>query len=155
MYKTRRQYRSLALKDAHFLPFERIALSKINFSVPYMKPLIKKRVDDYNQFIAGGGKDTKWYAHIRKLYKDNGWYKIGKGWNRTVAFRMLKAVEREWKYKHPQYNSPWEKKRKSSADISAKLDATYEKYPSGRTYGRKGQPRRIEYLPGGGARMVE
>ena len=155
MYKTRRQQRSLALKDAHFLPFERIALSKINFSVPYMKPLIKKRNSDYDQFIADGGRDSKWGATMRKRYKDNGWYKVGGGWNRTVAFRMLKSVEKEWKYKHPAYDSPWEKRRKSPASILAKLDATYEKYPRGKTYTKRQQPRRIEHLPEGGARFID
>lgn len=120
-----------------------------------MKPLIKKRMKDYDKFIADGGRDTKWYATIRKLYKDKGWHKVGDGWTQTVAFRMLKAAEREFKYKHPEYDSPWEPKNKRKTDISAKLDATYEKYPKGKAYKKKEQPKRIEYLPEGGARMAE
>jgi len=130
-------------------------LSKISFAVPYMKPLIKDRAKKHDYFIAEGGSEKDWLKAIKKDYTDNGWRKIGEGWTAKVIFRMLKAVGKTYKYKHPEFESPWESKKKSHADISAKLDATYEKYPKGKTYTKRQQPRRIEYLPGGGARMVE
>jgi len=119
-----------------------------------MKPLIKKRIEDYNKFIAGGGSDKQFAATIRKQYRDNKWRRLGEGWTQTVAFRMLKAVEKQWKYKHPAYESPWMKRRKDWTGFSAKLDATYERYPRGRTYSKKKPPVKLEYLPTGGARII-
>jgi cysteinyl-tRNA synthetase len=158
MFKTRRQARYNTLDDSHFLPFECQALSRVSFKVPYMRKLIKERIDRYNAFIATGKTDRQFAIMIRKEYIDNKWRKSGDGWTQTVVFRMLKSKERAYKYKNPSYESPWEKKRKDWHGFTAKLDATYErysKYPSGRTYGKKKPPVKLEYLPTGGARVID
>jgi len=153
---TRRQQRYNVLKDAHFMPSEARTLSKISFAVPYMKPLIKDRIQWYNRFIAEGGLTKDWLKAIKRAYTTKGWRKAGEPLTSKVVFRMLKAKEREYKYKHKEYASPWEKKRKSHTDISAKLDATYEKYPSGRAYGKRKPPVvKLRYLPQGGAEIVD
>jgi len=62
---------------------------------------------------------------------------------------MLKDFEAKFRARFPNYESPWEKKRKVWKDFTAKLEATYSKYP------RKMPVKRLEYLPTGGARFVE
>jgi len=163
MYKTRRQSKFQTLINAGFIGFESRAFSRVSPRVPYMKPMIKERKAEYDrmlkralkQGIPEAERDKQWLTHIKRRYVANGWKRKGDKWGVTVAFRMLKAKEREYKYKHPAYESPWEKKHKSPADISAKLDATYEKYPRGKTYTKRQQPRRIEHLPEGGARFID
>ena len=156
MFRTRRQQRHEALTSAHFMPSEARTLSRISFAVPYMKPLIKDRIQWYNRFIAEGGLPKDWLKTIKRAYTGNGWRKAGERWTSTVVFRMLKAKEQEYKYKHPEYESPWTKKQKSSSDFRAKLDATFEKYPSGRAYGKRKPPAvRLRYLPTGGAVIVD
>lgn len=155
---TRRQQRYKTLREAHFMPSEARTLSKISFAVPYMKPLIKDRAKKYDRFVSEGGTEKEWLKAIKKDYTDNGWRKAGEGWTSKVIFRMLKAKEKDWKYKHPEYESPWEKRQgrqRTSEEISAKIDRTAEKYPKGRTYAKRQPQRRIEYLPGGGARFVD
>ena len=65
--------------------------------------------------------------------------------------RMLKDKEKTYKLKHPEYDSPWEKRQKDWRDFIAKIDKTYERYPSGRAYGKKKSPVRLRYKPEGGA----
>lgn len=157
MYKTRRQSRYQVFLEAHFLPFERSALSRVSIAVPYMKGVIKKRIEKYNQFIAAGGTEKKWAASIRKLYKDMNWRRKTDRSYQTAAFRMLKAAEQQWKYRHPSYDSPWEKRQKSWHDFMGKIDRTYEimDLQRSKVYKKTKQaPARIEYLPEGGARII-
>jgi len=115
-----------------------------------MKPLVKERQTEYNkmlkralkQGVPATERDKAWLTHIKRRYVAMGWKSKKDTWGSTVAFRMVKAKEKEYKLKHPEYQSPWTKKSKSRGDFQAKLDATYEgqqKYPTGRAYPRKGK----------------
>jgi len=162
-YKTRRQTRYENLRKAGFVGFESRALSRVSPRVPYMLPLMKERYAEYqrasNRAQKQGLTETEfskqWLTHIKRRYIAKGWKHKGDVWGVTVAFRMLKDSERTYKYKHPQYDSPWEKRQKDWRDFIAKIDATYEKYPSGRAYGKREAPPKLRYLPEGGAVIEE
>lgn len=162
-YKTRRQARYENLRKAGFVNFEARALSRISLKVPYMLPLMKERYAEYQRAIKRAQKqgiteigfNKQWLTHIKRQYIMKGWKYRSDSWGVTVAFRMLKAAEKAYRYKHPQYDSPWEKRQKDFRDFIAKIDRTYEKYPKGRVYGPKAKPPRIRYLPEGGAVIEE
>lgn len=146
-YKARRQVRYERLLQAHLLPVEARTLSRVSFRVPYMRLLANARSREYNDFIAQGGAVEDWPKHIRKQYIDREWKRAGERWIPKVIFRMLKAYEHDYKYKHKQYESPWEKRKTRTRDIGDKLDRTvarrqsryelgYDKYPTGRAYHR-------------------
>jgi len=98
--------------------------------------------------------NKQWQTHIKRRYVMKGWKRRSDVWGVTVGFRMLKDVERAYKYKQPQYVSPWEKRQKDFRDFIRKIDATYEKYPKGRVYGKKKPPVKLRYKPEGGAEIV-
>lgn len=138
MPRVRPLSRRSTLIQSHFLPFEARTLSRISLRVPYMKPLIKDRIRDYESFIAAGGTDLKFKQHIIQRYKDNNWKHDKDFWTDTVVFRMLKAVEKDYRFKNKQYESPWQKNKKiKDLQFQNKLDRTYEKYPHGRSYKSK------------------
>lgn len=156
-YKTRRQARYERLRICGFTGFEARALSRVSVRVPYMMPLMKKRLVEYNRAKRQAQKsgltevdfNKRWLTHIKRQYIMKGWKHKGDRWGVTVAFRMLKAKEKEYKYKHPQYESPWQKTQKQWHDFIAKIDKSYEKYPKG--YGKKWASKTLRYLPEGGA----
>ena len=150
-FKTKRQQRYNALIDSHFMPSEARTLSKVSFATPYMRPLIKQRVKEYDQFIAQGGSEKDFIKSVKQAYIDHNWKHKGESWTATVVFRMLKEAEKEYKYKHRDYESPWEQKRRVRKDFIDKFDTAYEK--AGRRAAKMKTPI-LEYLPEGGARIV-
>ena len=162
-YKTRRQNRYETLRKAGFVGFESRALSRVSPRVPYMLPLMQKRHEEYQRATKRAQRqgltevefNKQWLTHIKRRYVARGWKRRSDIWGVTAGFRMLKDAEKEFKYKNPQYTSPWEKRQKAWRDFVSKLDATYEKYPKGKTYGKRKPPTKLEYLPEGDARIVE
>jgi len=162
-YKTRRQNRYETLRKAGFVGFESRAFSRVSPRVPYMLPLMQKRHEEYQRAIKRAQRqglseadfNKQWQTHIKRRYVARGWKRRSDVWGVTVGFRMLKDVEKEFKYKTPSYQSPWEKRQKAWKDFIGKLEATYSKYPTGKIYGKKKPPVKLEYLPKGGARTVE
>jgi len=160
-YKTRRQNRYETLRKAGFVGFEARALSRVSQRVPYMLPLMKVRHEEYQRAIKHAQRqgltetefNKQWQTHIKRRYVARGWKRRSDVWGVTVGFRMLKDAEKEFKYKHPAYDSPWQKRRKQWRDFVAKLEATYEKYPKGGIYGKKKPTTRIRYKPEGGAEV--
>jgi len=155
-YKTRRQNRYENLRKAGFVGFEARALSRVSPRVPYMLPLMQKRYEEYQRATKRAQRqgltevefNKQWQTHIKRRYVANRWKRRGDVWGVTVAFRMLKEAERQFKYKHPAYESPWEKRQKDWRNFIAKIDATYEKYP-------KKMPKvKLRYKPEGGAEIV-
>ena len=161
-YKTRRQNRYETLRKAGFVGFEARALSRVSPRVPYMLPLMQKRHEEYQKALKRAHKqgltevefNKQWQTHIKRRYVARGWKRRSDIWGVTVGFKMLKDAEREFKYKHPAYDSPWEKRQKDWKNFIAKIDATYEKYPKGRAYGKKKAPVKLRYKPEGGAEIV-
>jgi hypothetical protein len=155
-FRTRRQHRYLILRDTGFLPFEAKELSKIPFKVPYIDAMIKERYSYLK--TAAKQKSTKknWEKMIKDFYVDRGFTKKNKQ-NRTILdpWQMMRDFEFKYKNKHPEYESPWEKRRKKWKDFVKKIENTYSKYPAGASYGKKKNAQRIRYLPQGGAELVE
>ena len=162
-YRTRRQNRYDHLRQAGFCGFEARALSRVSPRVPYMLPMMKERYEEYQRATKRAQKqgltevefNKKWQTHIKRRYVAKGWKRRSDAWGVTTGFRMLKDVEMAYKYKQPQYVSPWEKRQKDFRDFIRKIDATYEKYPKGRAYGKKKAPVKLRYLPEGGAVIEE
>ena len=158
-YRTRRQTRYENLRKAGFVGFEARALSRVSPRVPYMLPLMKERYAEYQRATKKAQRqgltevefNKQWQTHIKRRYVAKGWKHRSDVWGVTVGFRMLKSVEQAYKYKQPQYVSPWEKRQKDFRDFMKKIDATYERYPKG--YGKKAP--RLRYLPEGGAVIEE
>lgn len=158
MYKTRRRARYERLRDSGFTNFEARGLSRVSPRVPYMLPLMKERLAEYTraierakrQEIAEADFNKQWLTHIKRRYIMKGWRHKGDPWGVTVTYRMLKDKEKEYKYKHPDYTSPWVKRQKAWRDFIGKLEATYSKYPAGKIYGKRKAPIKLRYLPEGG-----
>lgn len=150
MFRTRRQNRYLALRDRGFLEFEARILSQVPFRVPYMPGLIRKRARDYSLALKQGWTKERYEASVRKDYKEKSWTKrdrLGRLVNDPWA--MLREHEDRYRRKHPDYESPGEKKRKDWRKWTRKLEASLEKYP-------KRMPEvKLRYLPEGGAEIVE
>ena len=162
-YKTRRQARYENLRKCGFVNFEARGMSRVSQRVPYMLPMLKERFTEYSRAVKRAKQQgmsevdfhRQWLTFIKRRYIMKGWKNRGDAWGVTVAYRMVKAVERDYKYKHPQYDSPWVKRQKAWKDFIAKIDASYEKYPRGKAYGGKRQPTvRLRYKPEGGAEEI-
>lgn len=148
--RTRRQHRYEILRASGFLPFEASALSKVSFRVPYMDVLIKERHKRYKAAIDRKLSQAEYERQIKTEYFDSKWRsKTKTGRFRYDPWKMLREFERDYRYKHPEYESPWEKRRKTWRDFVNKLDRTYEKYP------RKMPVVKLRYLPEGGAEIAE
>ena len=158
-YKTRRQQRYERLRQCGFVNFEARGLSRVSLRVPYILPLMKERLAEYTKVIKQAKRkgisetdfNRQWLTHIKRRYITKGWKHIDDTWGVTTAFRMLKDKERDYKLKHPEYDSPWEKRQRQWQDFIAKIDKTYEKYPKG--YGKRAP--KLRYLPEGGAVFEE
>lgn len=161
-FKTIRQKRYDVLCFTGFTGFEARTLSRVPFRVPYILPLIKEREAEYTraakrakrQDLSKTAFEKKWLNFIKRRYIMKGWRYRGEPWGATVTFRMVKDKEFDYKRKHPEYESPWEKRRKQFKDFLAKIERVYdEKYPKG--YGKEWADKELRYLPGGGAELVD
>jgi len=161
-YKTRRQNRYETLHKAGFVGFEARAFSRVSPRVPYMLPLMKVRHEEYQramkraqrQGVSEADFNKQWQTHIKRRYVAKGWKRRSDIWGVTAGFRMLKDAEKAFKYKHPEYDSPWEKRQKDWRSFIAKIDATYEKYPKGKAYNKKAKTIKLRYKPEGGAEIA-
>ena len=119
-FKTRRQKRYESLRKTGFAKFEAQALSKVPFAVPYMKDLIKSRLKEYKVAFKENWTLKRWEGTIKDKYQEGKWLD-SKG--RLSAWSMLRDYESQYRAKHPQYDSPWKKKRKDFRDFIS----TFEK----------------------------
>ena len=107
-FKTRRQARYDTLRKAGFLKFEARDLSRVPFNIPYMRPLIKQRADQYNKAVDDEWTIGQWEKAINKRYHDNQWLD-SKG--KPSAWALLRDFEHKYRAKYPQYDSPWQKRK--------------------------------------------
>lgn len=138
-FRSRRQHRYLILRDTGFLKFEARELSKIPFNIPYMDTLIKERYKAAKDAARDKITERGWKKIITNMYFDKGFTKTDKktGKKTPDAWQMFRDFEFKFKSKHPEYESPWEKRRKNWKDFVAKIEKTYDKYPIGAAYNRK------------------
>lgn len=149
-FRTRRQNRYKVLIAASFMPFEARELSRVAFRVPYMDVLIKERYKKYKGALDRKLSRTEYERQIKAMYFDSKWRRRTRtGKLKYDPWAMLRDFEHNYRAKHPDYSSPWEKRRRAWKDFVSKLDATYERYP------RKMPVVKLRYLPEGGAEIVE
>ncbi len=111
--KTKRMRRYLKLVDAGFMPFEARGLSRIPFTVPYMGGLLRARHIRYTWARKKGLTDRQYAKAIRQLYLANDWIKLDKaGRRRGDPWKLLREFEDRYREKHPEYQSPGEKRRR-------------------------------------------
>jgi len=125
-FKTRRQRRYELLRRAGFLKFEARDLSRVPLKVPYMAGIIKEHKKHYKQAIKEEWTLKAWENHYKKLYKDNDWLDSK---SKLSAWSMLREYEHDYRQKHPQYDSPWQKKRKQFRDFIATLEKKLAELP--------------------------
>ena len=113
-FKTRRQRRYDTLRKAGFLKFESRDLSRVPFKIPYIKPLVKARAEEYKRAVKEEWTIGRWEDLYKKRYKDNNWLD-SKG--RPSPWAMLRDYEHDYRVKHPNYDSPWEKRRGAMRDF--------------------------------------
>jgi len=135
-FKTRRQRRYEILRIAGCLPFEARDLSKVPFRVPYMDVLVKERYKKFVRAREEGRSWVWWKREIIKEYRDNRWQSRTRlGVIKDDPYKMLKNFEHNYKDRHPQYESPWMKRRKQWRSFLTKIEREYEqlgeKYPRG------------------------
>jgi len=132
-FKTRRQNRYVKLGQYGFLPFEAQPLSKVAWSVPYMRLMIKDRIKLLKRAKSEEWSKAQYKADIIGQYQRKGWRKRGKP-ELTVAdpWAMLRDFADRYKVEHPEYESPWVKKQKQYRNFSSKFDRGLEKYDRGR-----------------------
>lgn len=111
--KTKRMRRFKRLDSVGFVPFEARLLSKVPFTVPYMGTLIRARHIRYTWAKKKGLSERQYIKAIRQLYLANDWIKVDKaGRRRGDPWQLLRQFEDRYREKHPEYQSPGEKRRR-------------------------------------------
>ena len=113
-FKTRRQRRYEILRKAGFMRSEARDLSRVPLKVPYMKPLIDARAKEYKKAVKEEWTIGQWEDTLKKQYKSSGWLN-SKG--KSSAWAMLRDYEHAYRAKHPNYDSPWQKRRGQMRDF--------------------------------------
>lgn len=126
---TRRQRRYQRLRmDFGFCKFEATELSHVPFNTPYMDALIKQRFRLFQKSITEGKSRAEFDKEIRREYIQQGWrQKTGVRSYKFDPWAMLRHFEHEYKQKHPNYQSPWKKRRQRWVNFTAKVEFTMKK----------------------------
>lgn len=149
-FRTRRQNRYQIMRAAGFLPFEARELSRVPIKTPYLDAMVKQRHKRYKDALDRKLSRAEYERQIKTMYFDSKWRsKTRTGRIKYDPWAMLRDFEHEYRYRHPEYESPWESRRKKWRDFVSKLEATYSKYP------RKMPVKKLRYLPEGGAEVVK
>lgn len=126
-YRPLRHYRYQSLRYLGFLKTEARVLSKIPFKVPYMSALIGIRKHVMVQARKEKWTEQQYEAHILKYYQNKGWLKPGERLKVGNVYRMLRESENRYKDKHPEYESPWQKKRRTWKGFTRMHEKTMKK----------------------------
>lgn len=126
--RPKRYGRYMYLRNAGFLPFEARALSTVpRKPVPYFREIIAERRKEFAKVKSGKMSWTAYEKKIHKMYSDNAFTKATA--NRIVydPWKFLRHREDEYIQKHPEYQSPWVKRRRAWVDFTRKADRTFER----------------------------
>lgn len=110
-FRMRRQSRYVSLRKSGFLPFEASTLSKVPRSLPYMRLFIKERQGMLAQSISDKKSNNDYIADIKKIYTDNAYTRDKRGKIYLDPWQLLRRFEDDYIKKHPEYQSPWAKRR--------------------------------------------
>lgn len=138
-FKTRRQTRYGNLRVAGFLPFEARELSRVPLKVPYMAMLIRDR---YREARRAHDSGVSWAAFTRTImqrYKNNDWIRPSRsGKFKHDPWKMLKDAEKRYRDRKPEYESPWEGRRRRWKDFLRQIEREYEgDYPKKKGKGKE------------------
>lgn len=120
IFRTRRQARFSKLRNGEmFLYFEAYPLSEVPFKTcSYMRQLIRERRAELNEYIRGGATKSQWRQHIKDKYNENKWLKRDRvGMPVADPWKMLRDFEDSWRQQFPQYESPWQPRRRDFRDF--------------------------------------
>jgi len=87
---------------------------------------MKERFKDYKQAFKEEWSRAKWERSIKKQYREYNWFD-NKG--RADPWQMLRDFEHGYRAKHPEYESPWEKRRQKMKDFIAVVEKELVKLP--------------------------
>lgn len=110
-FRMRRQSRYVSLRKSGFLPFEASTLSKVPRSLPYMRLFIREREAILAQANANKMSPDNYTAYIKKIYTDNAYTRDKRGKIYLDPWQLLRRFEDDYIKKHPEYQSPWAKRR--------------------------------------------
>jgi len=127
-FKTRRQHRYELLRSYGFLPFEAQALSNVPIKVPYMDSLIKQRYKELRKAVKDKLTKEQWHRKIIDRYKSHDWFEVGKP-TKYSPHAMLREFEHTYKQQHPEYESPWKKRRKKFVDFMRTVEKELAEQP--------------------------
>lgn len=127
-FRTRRQQRYIKLRESGFLPFEAQDLSKVSIKLtPYLQQMVTER----KRMLAKATKARLTKAGYKKLIDniyDKGHFYIARAQGiKPDVWKMFRDWEEKYRDKHPEYQSPWQKKRKKWVDFMAKAERTIAK----------------------------
>lgn len=117
-----------ALLDAGFLQFEVSIFKDVPPDVPYMQTMYWDRLHRYLEALREGMSRQGWREWVRTMYRQAGW---GSPWD------LLRDWEDRYRGKNPEYESPWERKRRrTTRDFRSFMEEgrAEQKYPRGRVY---------------------
>jgi len=127
-FRTRRQRRYFKLRELGFLKGEAFHLSKVPFRVPYMDVLMRDRFRKLQEAVRAGKSRKQFEDEIRKWYVQNYYFRMTKRGPRLDPWKMLRDFEHAYRKAHPEYTSPWEKRRRKFRDFMQKAEKTLQKY---------------------------
>jgi hypothetical protein len=128
-YKTRRENRYAYLRRSGFTKFEARPLSKVPRKItPYFRATISERKTMMKKAQKMGVTAKQFENQIKELYRAQGWLRknrVGK----TVydPWQMFREAEDRHKAKHPEYDSPWEKRWRNWRQFQSKVEKTLER----------------------------
>lgn len=127
-FKTRRQKRYELLRKSGFLPFEAQELSRIPVKVPYVDILIKQRYKELKEAVEKGLSKEQWRRKIIDRYNANDWFEV-RNPSRRSPHAMLREFEHTYKQQHPEYESPWKKRRRKFKDFVDTIEKELAEQP--------------------------
>lgn len=128
IFKTNRQKRYSLLRSCGFLRIESVELSKVPLKVPYMDALIKGRFKEFREAFKQGWTLKRWETAIKQRYISNNW--LTEKRNYYDAWAMLRDFEHTYRVRHPDYESPWEKRRKDFVGFVRQVEKTVTMLPT-------------------------
>ena len=118
--KRRRGY----LERSGFLLFEADDLCVIPGYVPYFKRLVRERRALLKEWLGAGYTMPQWELRLQRLYRDNKWVVFIDGLPKADPWKLLRAFEDDYRDHNPEYDSPWQKKKRRPRDFLPKIERT-------------------------------
>lgn len=128
-FKTKRQARYEILIKSGFLRFEARTFSAMPLKVPYIDVMLKQRRKELEEAREQKLSRQEFEKQIKQRYIDNDWFEV-KHPNRYSPHAMLREFEHSYKQKHPEYESPWKKRKKFMKDYIETISKDIVELPS-------------------------